>query len=55
MARGGTVQSKVHYKGTSDDFLVFVDDIEAYKKWLGDKSVPLVEVISSFKVFVTHR
>lgn len=55
MARGGTVQSKVHYKGTSDDFLVFVDDIEAYKKWLGDKSVPLVEVLSSFKVFVTHK
>lgn len=55
MARGGTTQSKIHFKGKSDDFLVFVDDIEAYKRWLNDKSVPLVEVVSAFQVFVTHK
>jgi len=55
MARGGTTQSKIHFKGKSDDFLVFVDDIEAYKRWLNDKSVPLVEVVSTFQVFVTHK
>ena len=55
MARGGAAQTKVHLKGTSDDFLVFIDDVDAYKKWLGDKSVPLVEVVSTFQVFVTHK
>lgn len=55
MTRGGATQSKIHFKGNSDDFLVFVDDLDIYKKWLGDKSVPLVEFLSSFKVFVTHK
>ncbi|KAM7196118.1 SDO1-like protein C21C3.19 [Naviculisporaceae sp. PSN 640] len=55
MARGGAVQSKVHFKGKSDDFLVFVDDVEAYKKWLSDKSVPLVEFVSTFSIYLTHN
>ncbi|KAM7206932.1 Ribosome maturation protein SBDS [Rhypophila sp. PSN 637] len=55
MARGGTTQSKVHFKGKSDDFLLFIDDLDAYKKWIGDKSVPLVEFVSSFQIFVTHK
>jgi hypothetical protein len=55
MTRGDGVQSKVHYKGKEDDFIVFIDDTASYKKWLGDKTVPLVEVVSSFKIFVTHK
>lgn len=55
MARGETTQSKVHVKGKDDDFLVFVDDVETYKKWQGDKSVPLAHFVSSFKVFLTHK
>ena len=55
MARGETIQAKVHYKGKDEDFLVFLDSAEDYQKWLGDKSVPLAQVVSSFKVFVTHK
>ena len=56
MTRGESTQSKVHYKGSQDDFLVFVEDVDQYKAWLkGDTSIPLAQFISSFKIFVTHR
>ncbi|TFB06201.1 hypothetical protein CCMA1212_002248 [Trichoderma ghanense] len=55
MTRGEAIKSKVHYKGKADDFLVFVDDVDEYRTWLKDKSVPLAHFISAFKVFVTHR
>lgn len=55
MARGETVQNKAHYKGKEDDFLVFIDDMEAFNKWKTDKSVPMAHFISSFKIFVTHK
>lgn len=55
MTRGATIQSKIHYKGESEDFLVFVDDVDTYKKWLADKSVPLAHFVSAFNVFVTHQ
>ncbi|KPM37108.1 hypothetical protein AK830_g9461 [Neonectria ditissima] len=56
MARGETTQSKVHFKGSQDDYLVFVDDVDAFKKWSeGDKTIPLAHFISSFKVFRTHN
>lgn len=45
----------VHYKGKQEDFLVFVDDVDTYKKWQSDKSVPLAHFISTFQVFQTHR
>ncbi|KAL7909680.1 ribosome maturation protein [Trichoderma velutinum] len=55
MTRGESTQSKVHYKGKQEDFLVFVDDVDLYKKWQSDKSVPLAHFISTFQVFHTHR
>jgi len=55
MTRGEATQVKVHFKGKEDDFLVFVDDASSYKKWLGDKSVPLTQVVSSFKIFHTRK
>lgn len=55
MARGETTMYKIHYKGKSDDFIVFLDSAEDYKKWLTDKTVPLAQVVSSFKVFITHQ
>lgn len=54
MARGETQQTKVYLKGSSEEFLIFIDDVEAYKKWQTDKSVPLAHFISSFKIFLTH-
>ena len=55
MTRGEATQVKVHFKGKADDFLVFVEDSGSYKKWLSDKSVPLTQVVSSFKIFVTRK
>ncbi|KAG6039889.1 hypothetical protein E4U41_001847 [Claviceps citrina] len=56
MTRGETTQTKVHFQGRNDDFLVFVDDVDEYKKWLkGDTSIPLAQFVSSFKIFLTHK
>ncbi|KAI1818425.1 shwachman-Bodian-diamond syndrome protein [Poronia punctata] len=55
MTKGEATQIKVHHKGKDDDFIVFVDDHETYKKWLSDKSVPMVEFVSAFKVFVSNK
>ena len=53
--RGHDQQIKVHYKGTSNDFIVFVESAKAVQDWKADKSVPLVQVLDSFKVFVTNK
>lgn len=55
MARGETIQTKVHFKGKEDDYVVFVDDVDTYKKWQSDKSVPMAHFVSSFQVFQTHN
>ncbi|KAG8421745.1 hypothetical protein J3458_003594 [Metarhizium acridum] len=56
MTRGESTQTKVHYKGSIDDFLVFVEDVDQCNKWLkGDTSIPLAQFVSSFKIFLTHR
>jgi len=55
MARGEANQVKVHYKGTDEDFIIFVDDAKAAKDWKTDKTIPLAQVVSSFKVFVTNK
>ena len=55
MTRGEANQTKVHYKGKDEDFVIFVDDAKAAKDWKTDKSIPLTQVVSSFKIFVTHK
>jgi hypothetical protein len=55
MARGEAVQPKIHYKGQDEDFVVFVDDAKAAQNWKTDKTIPLAHIVSSFKVFVTHK
>jgi len=55
MTRGGAHQTKVHFKGTDEDFIVFVDDIDIARKWRKDKSIPLAEVVSSFSVYHTNK
>jgi peroxiredoxin len=55
MARGEANQVKVHYKGADEDFIVFVDDAKVAKDWKTDKSIPLAQVVSSFKTFVTNK
>ncbi|KAK9467128.1 ribosome maturation protein [Lipomyces arxii] len=48
-------QLKVFYKGESDDFAVVITSPDEYKKYLKDSTVPLVDVVDVFKVFVTHK
>lgn len=55
MVRGNDSQTKVHYKGNEDDFIVFVDSAKAVQDWKCDKTVPLAQVVSGWKVFVTHK
>ncbi|KAF2139957.1 uncharacterized protein K452DRAFT_274549 [Aplosporella prunicola CBS 121167] len=55
MTRGNAAQVKVHFKGKEDDFVIFVDSIQAVKDWKNDKSVPLAQVVSGWKVFCTHK
>lgn len=56
MPRGGATTTKVHYKGGDEDFIVFIDDQDSLKKYkAGDTTIPLASVVSSFKIFVTHK
>ncbi|EFQ97298.1 hypothetical protein MGYG_00339 [Nannizzia gypsea CBS 118893] len=55
MARGNVGVYKVFYKGETDDFVVFVDDVASVKQWRKDKTVPLAQVVSGWKIFITHR
>lgn len=55
MPRGNDQQTKVHYKGKDEDFIIFVDSAEAVKNWKNDSSVPLAQIVSGFKVFITHK
>lgn len=55
MPRGNAPQVKVHYAGKDEDFIIFVDDAESVKKWKEDRSIPLAQVVSGFKIFVTHK
>ncbi|KAI9728308.1 MAG: hypothetical protein M1834_007712 [Cirrosporium novae-zelandiae] len=55
MPRGNAPQTKVFFKGSSEDFVVFVDHPDELKKWKSDKSIPLAQVMSGFKIFVTHK
>jgi len=55
MVRGEAQQTKVHFKGKEDDFIIFVDDAKAAREWKTDKTIPLAQVVSSFKIFITHK
>lgn len=55
MTRGNAGQTKVHYQGKEDDFVILVDDVEQVQKWKNDRSIPLAQVVSGFKIFITHK
>ncbi|KAL8680104.1 MAG: hypothetical protein Q9224_003077 [Gallowayella concinna] len=55
MPRGNAHQSKVHYQGKDEDFVIFVDDVKAVQDWKQDRSIPLAQVVSGFKIFITHK
>ncbi|KAJ6109404.1 hypothetical protein N7486_001639 [Penicillium sp. IBT 16267x] len=45
----------VFYKRKSDDFIVYVDDLEILQKWKHDRSIPLSDVLNGWKILVSHR
>jgi len=55
MTKGEGQTTKVHFKGQEDDFVVYVESAKAVTDWKADKSIPLTQVVDSFKVFVTHK
>jgi Shwachman-Bodian-Diamond syndrome (SBDS) protein len=55
MPRGNVTVTKVFLKGQSDDFIVFVTSPEDLSKWKEDSSIPLAQVVDSFKIMITHK
>ncbi|KAF2458253.1 putative RNA binding protein [Lineolata rhizophorae] len=55
MPRGNAPQTKVHFKGKEEDFVIFVDDAKAVQDWRKDRSIPLAQVVSGWKIFCTHK
>lgn len=45
-------QERVFYKGNKEDFLVFLDDVDEYKRYIaGDTSIPMSRFIAKFDVY----
>lgn len=55
MPRGNANVTKVFYKGNTDDFIVFVESPEDLEAWKTDRSIPLAQVVNSFKIMLTHK
>jgi hypothetical protein len=55
MPRGNAAVTKVFFKGQSEDFIVFVASAEDLSKWKEDSSIPLAQVVDSFKIMITHK
>ncbi|PVH97652.1 putative RNA binding protein [Periconia macrospinosa] len=55
MPRANEAQTKVHYQGKTDDFIIFVDSADVVNDWKKDSSIPLAQVVSGWKIFVTHK
>ncbi|KAF8444259.1 ribosome maturation protein [Kalaharituber pfeilii] len=47
--------TRVHYKGSSEDFVIFAESPEQVKKWRNDKTLPLAEVLNGFHIFTTRH
>lgn len=47
---------KIFYKGQEFDFVVFTEDSETLAKYRkGDSTIPLIDVVSIFKVFINRQ
>ncbi|KAL1977335.1 hypothetical protein VTN31DRAFT_194 [Thermomyces dupontii] len=55
MPRANDQATKMVYRGNADDFVIFVNDIASVHNWRRNRSIPLAEVVSGWKVFVTHK
>lgn len=47
---------KIFYKGKENDFVIFTENPEEIKKYKsGDKTVPLIDILSIYKVFINRQ
>ncbi|KAI4756417.1 hypothetical protein E4T52_11494 [Aureobasidium sp. EXF-3400] len=53
--RGNAPQVKVHFKGSDDDYIIFVESAQAVRDWKADKSNAIANFVGGFKVFVSHN
>ena len=51
--RATDYSSRIHYKGSNTDFVMFALSPEAFQKYRKDTSVPLTEVLDAFTVYTT--
>jgi hypothetical protein len=55
MPRGDTSQTKVFLQGKEEDFIVFIDSQRDLEAWKSDRSIPLAQVVSGFKIMISHK
>jgi hypothetical protein len=55
MTPGNARQSKVYYKGRTEDFVIFVADITAVQNWKKNHTLPLSQVMDGWKIFTSHQ
>lgn len=47
---------KIFYKGEQSDFVVFIENPDLVKKYKGgDSTLPLIDIVSIYKVFVNRQ
>ncbi|KAI5952375.1 hypothetical protein KGF54_003242 [Candida jiufengensis] len=47
---------KLFYKGADNDFVIFIDSPELFQKFKkGDTTIPLIDIVSIFKVFINRQ
>lgn len=44
-------QTRAFYRGNKEDFIVFLDDIDALEQYKTDTTVPLSQVVGNFDVY----
>jgi len=47
--------TKVVYSADNDDFVVIAHSADVLNNWKKDSSIPLSDVVESFKIFTTHK
>ncbi|KAF2820335.1 DUF1960-domain-containing protein [Ophiobolus disseminans] len=53
--KGNAGQTKVFYQGSSEGFVVFVENEEIVKKWKDDRSIPLTDVVAGWKILTSEH
>lgn len=46
---------KLFYKGNSADFVIFVENPEILAKYQNGENIPLIDIVSIYKVFVNRQ